>query len=72
MKNEVKFNTVSDEAKDEIFDQINQIFHEAAFVWQVIEQGDPEESLDGIERIRNRIKEVESQLEAFRIKEGGK
>jgi len=61
------FEEIPAETKDEIFDLVNQTFHDGAFVWQTIEQGDPEEALDTIEAIKSRCDEILEKLNAHRL-----
>lgn len=64
---ERRYKTLSDEAKDIIFDTTNQVFHDMALLWQFIDQNDPEEAEDTIANVEGRLAEIREQMEIHRL-----
>lgn len=60
---------LSDEAKDDIYDWTNQTFHEAAAVWQYVEQGDPQEAEQVLQGIETHIAAIRARIAEFQTDE---
>jgi hypothetical protein len=61
------YHELSDEAKDDIFDATNQIFHEAAAVWQYVDQGDPQEVEDVLQGVEEKVDLIRARIAEFKI-----